>query len=113
MEHGHDETSSPRGTLVDNAEELGRSQMDEFAFQRKLTELVQEIGCMPTADRAKLEALAEESKQRHKKLKATVTSLHDSIDYLRLSIKYLLFDLEATRRENGYLRKMLEEDHGT
>jgi hypothetical protein len=29
-----------------------------------------------------------------------------------LSIKYLLFDLEATRRENSYLRKMLEEDPG-
>jgi len=28
---------------------------------------------------------------------------------LRLSIKYILFDLEATRRENQYLRKMLEE----
>ena len=39
----------------------------------------------------------------------SVASLQDSLDYLRLSIKYLLFDLEATRRENSYLRKMLEE----
>jgi hypothetical protein len=29
-------------------------------------------------------------------------------DYLRIQIKYLLFDLEATRRENKHLRKMLE-----
>ena len=36
-------------------------------------------------------------------------SLQESIDFLRLSIKYILFDLEATRRENQYLRKMLEE----
>ena len=35
--------------------------------------------------------------------------LQESIDFLRLSIKYILFDLEATRRENQYLRKMLEE----
>jgi len=27
-----------------------------------------------------------------------------------VGIKYLLFDLEATRRENSYLRKMLEQD---
>ena len=42
----------------------------------------------------------------------TVADLQESLDYLRLSIKYLVFDLEATRRENGYLRKMLEETRG-
>ncbi len=86
--------------------------MDESTFQKKLAELVQEIGNMPQADKAKFEALAAQTKERHEKLKQTVTSLQDSIDYLRLSIKYLLFDLEATRRENGYLRKMLEEQSG-
>lgn len=30
------------------------------------------------------------------------------IDHLRLQIKYLLFDLEASHRENRYLRQMLE-----
>ena len=39
-----------------------------------------------------------------------MSSLQDSIDFLRLSIKYLIFDLEATRRENEQLRKMLEAD---
>jgi hypothetical protein len=34
------------------------------------------------------------------------------MDYLRLSIKYLVFDLEATRRENAHLRQMLEEEPG-
>ena len=84
--------------------------MDENVFQKKLAELVEEIDTLPEAERARLETLAQETKQRHKKLKETVSSLQDSIDDLRLSIKYLLFDLEATRRENNYLRKMLEED---
>jgi len=83
--------------------------MDENAFQKKLVELVQEIGNIPDEDRSKIETLTAESRERHDKLKRTVTSLQDSLDYLRLSIKYLLFDLEATRRENNYLRKMLEE----
>jgi nitric oxide reductase activation protein len=87
--------------------------MDESTFQQKLTELVQEIGALPAGERAKLTALAEQTKERHQKLKQTVASLQDSLDYLRLSIKYLLFDLEATRRENNYLRKMLEEEPGT
>ncbi|MFQ5423162.1 MAG: transcriptional regulator [Phycisphaerae bacterium] len=87
--------------------------MDESTFQKKLAELVQEIDALPASERAKLETLAAETKQRHQKLKETVSGLQDSIDYLRLSIKYLLFDLEATRRENNYLRKMLEEDSGS
>jgi septal ring factor EnvC (AmiA/AmiB activator) len=84
--------------------------MDETTFQKKLAELVREIETLPDSERAKLETLAEETRQRHARLKQTVSGLQDSIDYLRLSIKYLLFDLEATRRENGYLRKMLEEE---
>ncbi len=84
--------------------------MDETTFQRKLAELVREIDTLPEGEKAKLADLAEETRQRHAKLKQTVTNLQDSIDYLRLSIKYLLFDLEATRRENGYLRKMLEDE---
>jgi len=87
--------------------------MDEGLFQKKLGELVSEIKALPEKDREKLALLAEETKQRHHDLKKTVHGLHESIDFLRLSIKYLLFDLEATRRENSYLRKMLEEQTGS
>ncbi len=86
--------------------------MDEQAFQNKLAELMKAIGEAPAEDQAKLQALASQTKERHEKLKQTVASLQDSIDYLRLSIKYLMFDLEATRRENGQLRKMLEDRSG-
>ena len=86
--------------------------MNELEFQTKLTELMREISMLPAAERQKLERLADETRARHEKLKQTVSSLQESLDYLRLSIKYLVFDLEATRRENGYLRKMLEETTG-
>ncbi|MCC6679744.1 MAG: transcriptional regulator [Phycisphaeraceae bacterium] len=87
--------------------------MDEQTFQTKLAELMKEISTLPKAEREKLEQLAAKTQQRHQKLKKTVTDLQESLDYLRLSIKYLVFDLEATRRENAYLRKMLEEDRAT
>ncbi|NLX14749.1 MAG: hypothetical protein GXY44_14015 [Phycisphaerales bacterium] len=87
--------------------------MDENTFQQKLGELVAEIDTLPEEERQRLTLLAEETKQRHRELKKTVNTLHESIDFLRLSIKYLLFDLEATRRENARLRKMLEEDAGS
>ncbi len=83
--------------------------MNEESFQRKLAELVAEIGSLPESDRERLVSLAEETKQRHRQLKKTVGQLQESIDFLRLSIKYMLFDLEATRRENLQLRKLLEE----
>ena len=83
--------------------------MDEATFHKKLGELVKEIGTLPESQKKRLEVLAEQTKQRHVELRKSVSSLQDSLDYLRLSIKYLLFDLEATRRENSYLRKLLEE----
>ena len=86
--------------------------MNEHDFQSKLAELMGEISTLPSAERMKLEKLASESRQRHERLRQTVSGLQESLDYLRLSIKYLVFDLEATRRENGYLRKMLEETTG-
>ena len=87
--------------------------MDEGSFQKKLDELVSEIETMPEVEKTKLAKLAEETKLRHEQLKRTVSSLQESIDFLRLSIKYLLFDLEATKRENTQLRKMLEERSGS
>lgn len=85
--------------------------MNEDAFQRKLSELISEIATLPASERERLELLAEQTRERHRQLKETVTSLQESIDFVRLSIKYMLFDLEATRRENQQLRKMLDDEN--
>jgi len=84
--------------------------MDEAAFEEKLNELVSEIGSIPAPQRHKLIMLAKQTHDCHRRLKKSVNSLQESLDYLRVSIKYLLFDLEATRRENAYLRKLLEDN---
>ena len=84
--------------------------MDEATFQAKLAELMKEISTLPESKREKLALMAQETQARHAKLRKTVGELHESLDYLRLSLKYLIFDLEATRRENSYLRKMIEND---
>ena len=82
--------------------------MNEELFQRKLNDLIQEIGTLPKSEQQKLCLLAEETKKRHKEISDTVSQLQESIDFLRLSIKYIIFDLEATKRENQYLRQMLD-----
>ncbi len=40
--------------------------------------------------------------------KASAKSNEEIVNEARFQIKYLVFDLEATRRENRYLRQMLE-----
>jgi len=82
--------------------------MDEQSFQKKLAELMNEISMLPRSEREKLANLAQQTQDRHQQLRNTVGNLQESLNHLRLSIKYLVFDLEATRRENKYLRRMLE-----
>ena len=66
--------------------------MNEQEFQSKLAELMGEISTLPVTERQKLEKLAGETRQRHERLRQTVSNLQESLDYLRLSIKYLVFD---------------------
>lgn len=86
--------------------------MNENEFQQKLGDLISQIGKLPEGERGPLEKLAVETQNRHEKVKKTIDELQESLDYLRLSIKYLVFDLEATRRENQYLRKLIETQNG-
>ena len=75
--------------------------------QNKITELVSQIQGMPEPTRTRLMELAQETQQRHDQIKSTFSQLQDGIDSLRLHVKYLMFDLEATRRENAQLKRML------
>ncbi len=83
--------------------------MDKAAFENRLDELVKEISSVPEPQRTKLVTLVEQTGNCHKRLRKSVGSLQESLDYLRVSVKYLLFDLESTRRENAYLKKLLED----
>lgn len=83
--------------------------MDQWLFEQKVNELVRELGPLPELSHEKVRHLSKSKAERSKKGYKNVTSLHESLDYLRVSVKYVLFDLEATRRENTYLKRLLEE----
>lgn len=95
------------------AEEMGVI-MNEETFQRTLAELIAEIGTLPQEDEGarRMEELVTRTRERHQALVATVNQLQESIDFVRLCIKYMQFDLEATRRENKQLREALEQMGG-
>src|SRR5262245_45389635 len=83
--------------------------MDDQAFSTRMTDLMNKIKELPEPQRPALERLAEEAVSRRERIRTSVAELQESLDYLRLTIKYLVFDLEATRRENTYLRKLIEQ----
>jgi len=84
--------------------------MDEANLEDKLNELVKEFGENVDPKHRKLAKLAQQAQANRKKLEKSINSLQESLDYLRVCIKYQVFDLEATRRENQYLRKLLEDN---
>ncbi len=84
--------------------------MDEVKLEDKLNELLKEFGGASDPHCVKLSMLAKEAGENQKQLEKSVNRLQESLDYLRVCIKYQLFDLEATRRENDYLKKLLEEN---
>ncbi len=87
------------------------SVMDESNLEDKLNELVKEFGETANPQHTKLAKLAKQAQANRKKLEKSINSLQESLDYLRVCIKYQVFDLEATRRENTYLRKLLEDNN--
>ena len=83
--------------------------MDEKAFQEKLLDLIEQIKRFPEAKRESIEMLAGELGKKYEDLRNSLVMLQNTLDSLRLNVKYLLFDLEATKKENTALRKKLEE----
>lgn len=83
--------------------------MDEAQLEGKLKELVKEFGGAADPRYKKLMMFTGKSGE-DKKPEKSADSLEESLDYLRVCIKYQLFDLEATRRENEYLKKILGEN---
>jgi len=82
--------------------------MDEISFQDKMNQILERIRELPGASSA---AAADGAEARRERVQSSVNELQDALDYLRLSVKYLVFDLEATRRENAYLRRMIEQSN--
>lgn len=83
--------------------------MDDKVFEKQLSDLIAEISSLPKDQQDKIEKLVKETKTKHKEMKKSFSAIQENIDFLRLSIKYVLFDLEATRRENAYLKSLLDE----
>jgi hypothetical protein len=78
--------------------------MNEAVLKEKLLELADTVTAAPLSGNA--EAPKDGVYLPHRV--GPQPSMDDAIEHLKLQVTYMLFDLEATRRENRYLRQMLE-----
>jgi hypothetical protein len=83
--------------------------MDESKLVDELNELVKQFGGAADPTSKRIATLAKQAEANQKDLQKSVDTLRESLDYLRVCIKYMLLDIEATRRENEYLRKLLQD----
>ena len=81
---------------------------DEHTFERRMSALLQQLADLPEG----LESSFPEGEgaARKEKVRTALDNLQSSMDWLRVSVKYLVFDLEATKRDNERLRGLLRGD---
>jgi len=75
----------------------------------ELVQLVAAVGRLPDAHRDALEPLLASVVESSKRRRRILQLVQDALSQLRLDMKYLMFDLEATRRERDEYRRQLEE----
>lgn len=90
--------------------------MDDVMIRYRLNELIREFSKPAIPKQKKPAVLARWVKAKSKIIKKRIDSAQELLDYLRICIKYQVFDLEATKRENEAtrqenmaLKKLLEE----
>ncbi len=91
------------------------SQQPRFAdpdinkVPNELAELVAAVNRLPAESRRQVEPLLTRVVESTKRRRRILNLVQDALSQIRLDMKYLMFDLEATRRERDDYRRQLEE----
>ncbi len=75
---------------------------------REILDLADAIAQLPMEYRLRVEPLANRVLENAKRRRRILSLVQDALGQLRLDMKYLTFDLEATRRERDDYRQKLE-----
>ncbi len=75
-----------------------------------LMELAEAISQLPAEQRAEIDPLMARVMQGARRRRRILSLVQDALSQLRLDMKYLMFDLEATRRERDEYREQLDAD---
>jgi hypothetical protein len=75
----------------------------------EINDLALAIGQLPPEFRARVEPLLTRAVEVTKRRRRILNLVQDALSQLRLDMKYLVFDLEATRRERDDYRRQVEQ----
>ena len=75
----------------------------------EMHELLTAVSSLPTEYQALLDPILSRVVESTKRRRRILNLVQDALSQLRLDMKYLVFDLEATRRERDDFRHTLEE----
>ena len=90
---------NPDSRLPANDEEL----------PRELIEMARHIAALPSHLQGDLEVSYNRVVESVKRRRRILGLVQEALSQLRLDIKYLMFDLDATRKERDLLREELED----
>ena len=78
---------------------------------KDVADLAAAISNLPAEHRTRLETLMYRVVDSTKRRRRILNLVQEALSQLRLDMKYLVFDLEATRRERDALRQGPDEEH--
>ena len=78
---------------------------------KDVQELAAAISLLPAEHRTRLDPLLTRVLDSTKRRRRILNLVQEALSQLRLDMKYLVFDLEATRRERDDLRQTRDEDN--
>lgn len=92
---------------MSNAPRIIKPKNDDIP--QDLEDLIAIVEGLPTEQRDKLTPAVTRVLESTKRRRRILGLVQDALGQLRLDMKYLMFDLEATRRERDDYRRQVEE----
>ena len=92
---------------MSNSQRIIKPKNDEIP--QDLEDLISLVEGLPTEQREKLTPAVTRVIESTKRRRQILGLVQDALGQLRLDMKYLMFDLEATRRERDDYKRQLEE----
>src|SRR5262245_7959758 len=96
-----------RTSFMSHSSRVVKAPNDELPAD--LVDLTAAIGRLPEVHRQQLEYTLSRVIESTKRRRRILNLVQDALGQLRLDMKYLMFDLEATRRERDEYRRQSEE----
>jgi hypothetical protein len=84
--------------------------MPHDELPKDVLDLAGAIAALPAAHRETIENLFESVVESTRRRRRILTLVQEALSQLRLDMKYLIFDLEATRRERDSYRQADENE---